>query len=95
MYQKILKFWFEDIDKKMWWIKDDDFDQHIIKEYSEIHRKATRCELFEWRKCAEGRLAEIIIIDQFSRQIFRNSPLAFANDPLALVLAQEAGYSVL
>jgi uncharacterized protein (DUF924 family) len=46
--------------------------------------------LFEWRAEAKGRLAEIIVLDQFSRNMFRGLPLAFASDALALVLAQEA-----
>jgi len=90
MYQDILKFWFDDIDESLWWSKDDKFDQVIKEKFSDIHTKATRCELFEWRTIAEGRLAEIIILDQFSRNIFRDSPLAFANDSLALALSQEA-----
>jgi len=49
-----------------------------------------RCELSGWRKSASGRLAEIIVLDQFSRNLFRGSPLSFAYDPLALVLSQEA-----
>jgi uncharacterized protein (DUF924 family) len=46
--------------------------------------------LFEWRKDAHGRLAEVIVLDQFSRNMFRNSPLSFTCDSLALALAQEA-----
>jgi uncharacterized protein (DUF924 family) len=46
--------------------------------------------LYQWRNEPEGRLAEIIVLDQFSRNIYRGLPLAFAFDPLALVLAQEA-----
>ena len=46
--------------------------------------------MFEWRASAKGRLAEIILLDQFSRNIHRDSALAFANDALALALAQEA-----
>jgi uncharacterized protein (DUF924 family) len=45
--------------------------------------------LFEWRTSAEGRLAEIIVLDQFSRNVCRDTPRAFAQDALALVLAQE------
>jgi uncharacterized protein (DUF924 family) len=44
----------------------------------------------ERRKDAHGRLAEVIVLDQFSRNMFRNSPLSFAHDALALALAQEA-----
>jgi len=90
MYQEILKFWFEEIEESKWWIKDTELDQLIIEKYSAIHRSAVRCELYEWRKFPEGRLAEIIVLDQFSRNMFRDSPLAFANDSLALALSQEA-----
>lgn len=90
MYQNILKFWFDEIEPSQWWAKDAEFDQLIIDRFSDIHAKACRCELFHWRQTAQGRLAEIIILDQFSRNMFRGSPLSFANDALALALAQEA-----
>ena len=47
-------------------------------------------ELYTWRHTDLGRLAEIIVLDQFSRNIFRDSPKAFASDSMALALAQEA-----
>ena len=90
MYPMILKFWFEEIDPSLWWSKNDLFDQSICEQFAGIHAKAIRCELFYLRKDAAGRLAEIIVLDQFSRNIFRNSPLSFANDSLALALSQEA-----
>lgn len=90
MHQEILKFWFEETEPAQWWRKDEDFDSIIIDRFSELHRRATRCELFEWRKGARGRLAEIIVLDQFSRNMFRGSLLSFAQDALALALAQEA-----
>jgi uncharacterized protein (DUF924 family) len=90
MYKEILSFWFNEIDPSKWWAKDDAFDQLIRARFSQIHARATRCELFEWRADAGGRLAEIIVLDQFSRNMFRGSPLSFAGDLLALALAQEA-----
>ena len=90
MYPMILKFWFEEIDHSLWWSKNDEFDQRIRERFADIHAQAICCELFDWRKNAEGRLAEIIVLDQFSRNLFRDSPLSFANDSLALVLSQEA-----
>jgi uncharacterized protein (DUF924 family) len=90
MYQDILKFWFDNIDQSKWWRKDTDFDNTIIEKFSHTHTAATRGELFDWRTTAKGRLAEIIVLDQFSRNMFRDSPLAFACDSIALVLAQEA-----
>jgi uncharacterized protein (DUF924 family) len=90
MYSEILEFWFEELEPKQWWVKDLELDQLIIARFSEVHTRATRCELFDWRKTAQGRLAEIIILDQFSRNMFRGSPLSFAYDALALALSQEA-----
>jgi uncharacterized protein (DUF924 family) len=46
MYQMILKFWFEEIDRSQWWSKNDKFDQRIRERFAEIHAKAIRCELF-------------------------------------------------
>ncbi len=90
MHQEILKFWFEDIDEARWWHKDAEFDKLIRNRFSVLHRAAACCELFEWRQTAEGRLAEIIILDQFSRNMFRGSSLSFLHDHLALALSQEA-----
>jgi uncharacterized protein (DUF924 family) len=93
MYGEILRFWFEEIDPAKWWSKDDAFDQLIRARFAEVHAQATRCELFEWRADAKGRLAEIIVLDQFSRNMYRGSPLSFAGDALALALAQEAVFT--
>tara|TARA_R110000787_G_scaffold95011_3_gene198037 strand:+ start:1307 stop:1855 length:549 start_codon:yes stop_codon:yes gene_type:complete len=86
----ILHFWFKEISAEQWWLKDLVFDQEIKSRFLNLHRAANKGELFGWRDTAQGRLAEIIILDQFSRNIYRESPQAFASDPLALVLAQEA-----
>jgi uncharacterized protein (DUF924 family) len=90
MHNDILRFWFEEIDRKQWWSKDLAFDQALRLRFGEVHARAARCELFDWRVQAKGRLAEVIVLDQFSRNLFRDTPQAFANDPLALALAQEA-----
>ena len=90
MQQKILEFWFEELQPSQWWIKDKAMDEEIAHRFSEIHSQARRCELYDWRNTAQGRLAEVIVLDQFPRNMFRDSPLAFATDTLALALAQEA-----
>jgi uncharacterized protein (DUF924 family) len=90
MYREILKFWFEELDPAQWWAKDDALDQLIERRFAETHARAAHCELFAWRKAAHGRLAEVIVLDQFSRNMFRGLPQSFAYDPLALALAQEA-----
>jgi len=90
MYQEILKFWFEEVEPAAWWAKDRAFDALLIERFSGLHARATRGELFAWRTEPEGRLAEIVVLDQFSRNMFRDTPGAFANDTMALVLSQEA-----
>ena len=90
MPQTVLSFWFEEIEQSQWWKKDLAFDRLVKERFGRLHQQAVKCELYEWRKTAKGRLAEIIVLDQFSRNIFRDSSLAFSNDSLALALAQEA-----
>lgn len=90
MYQDIISFWFKEIEPRQWWAKDDQFDQLIRERFSSVHDQAVKCELFGWRKAPRGRLAEIIVLDQFSRNMFRETPKAFSQDQMALILAQEA-----
>ena len=61
----------------------------IAAEFAATHAALVRGEGFAWRTTPEGRLAEIVVLDQFSRQLFRSRPEAFASDPMALLLAQE------
>jgi len=86
----VLEFWFEEIEPAQWWVKDIALDTAIEKRFASTHKAAAQGELEPWRQCPAGRLAEIIVLDQFSRNIYRDSPLAFAFDSAALVLAQEA-----
>lgn len=88
--EKVLDFWFEELTPKQWFTKDLALDEQIAERFGELHRQATQAELQAWRKSATGSLAEIIVLDQFSRNIYRDSPRAFAYDGMALVLAQEA-----
>ncbi len=90
MHTAILEFWFEELEPSQWWLRDNALDKTIIKRFSAIHAQAAQCELFSWRETAKGRLAEIIVLDQFSRNMFRGSARSFASDPLALALSQEA-----
>jgi len=89
-YEQVLSFWFQEIEPEQWWKKDEHFDQIIKERFGELHAQAVKGELFSWRRHIRGRLAEIIILDQFSRNIFRDKPESFAFDGMALVLAQEA-----
>ncbi|MGS2743251.1 DUF924 family protein [Halomonas sp. LS-001] len=88
--QAVLKFWFDELTPPQWFKKDPDMDQQIAARFGAIHAQAAACECYEWRRTAQGRLAEIIVLDQFSRNIYRDDARAFASDGVALVLAQEA-----
>lgn len=87
---QVLRFWFEELTPKDWFTKSVELDKSIEKRFGEVHRQAAACELYQWRSSARGRLAEIIVLDQFSRNIFRDTSQAFGQDALALALAQEA-----
>ena len=89
-HREVLDFWFEEIEPAAWWQKDEAFDTLLRERFLALHTQAAAAELFSWREQAEGRLAEIIVLDQFSRNMFRDSPRAFACDPMALALSQEA-----
>ncbi len=79
-YRQVLDFWFQELQPADWWRKDRQLDQTVAL----------------WRQSCGGgvlasrRLAEIIVLDQFSRNLYRDRPAAFAADGQALVLAQEA-----
>lgn len=90
MYNKVLKFWFEELSPQQWWEKDNVLDKRIQERFEDIHQQASQCEFYRWRDCAQGRLAEIIVLDQFSRNMYRDTPQSFAQDSLALALSQQA-----
>ena len=86
--QNILHFWFDELTDKQHFAKDAALDELIRSRFGDTLEAAARCELFGWRTTPEGRLAEIIVLDQFSRNVYRDTPRAFAQDGLALALAQ-------
>ena len=87
--QNVLDFWFNELTAKQHFIKDSALDDTIRTRFSATLEAAARCERWAWRSTPEGRLAEIIVLDQFSRNVYRDTPRAFAQDALALGLAQE------
>ncbi|QQE66233.1 membrane protein [Leptolyngbya sp. BL0902] len=86
----VLTFWFKDLQPQQWWAADPAFDAQLRERFWDLLQRAAAGELWPWRATAAGRLAEIIVLDQFSRNIYRQTPQAFAQDGMALVLAQEA-----
>jgi len=96
--ETILAFWFKEqelsapqIDRRMdtWFSKDTVFDHQVEKEFADDVTAASDGKLNHWAAESRGRLALIILIDQFRRNIYRNSPDAFSKDKLALKLCVE------
>ncbi len=85
----VLNFWFKETKKEQHYKKDPEFDKLIREKFLSTYTAITAGECFKWRQTPKGRLAEIIVLDQFSRNMFRDQPEAFKYDSLALALAQE------
>ena len=85
----ILHFWFTELTPKQHYAKDAALDESIRSRFGATLEAAARSELFAWRATPQGRLAEVLVLDQFSRNVYRDTARAFAQDALALALAQQ------
>ncbi|NJO79751.1 MAG: DUF924 domain-containing protein [Cyanobacteria bacterium RM1_2_2] len=97
--QAILDFWFGDPQteettyqarRKFWFGKQPEFDAAIGQKFREDYEQAANGKLDAWRQEPLGCLGLIIVLDQFSRNMFRDTPQAFATDAKALSVAQQA-----
>ena len=97
--QQILSFWFRGLQddpegtrkhSKLWYQSNDEFDQEIRRHFGEPYDRACREALLHWCDEPDGSLALVILLDQFSRNIHRGTPLAFAQDSLARAIAVRA-----
>lgn len=95
---KILEFWFKEqqlsapqIDRRMdlWFGEDEAFDLEIEREFGDDVLAASEGKLDHWAKAPRGRLALILLLDQFRRNIYRGTPKAFDKDKAALKLCVE------
>jgi uncharacterized protein (DUF924 family) len=88
--EDILQFWFEDIEHSCWFKKDAEFDRSLEQRFGAVLAKAKNDQLDHWCSSPEGILGLIVVLDQFSRNIHRESPMAFEADAKALQLAVDA-----
>ena len=86
---EIVAFW-RDAGPDKWFKKNEVFDRQIVSRFLATHSAASRGELAPWQDSAEGALALLVLLDQFPRNMFRNSAHAFATDPLARAVADRA-----
>lgn len=85
----IVAFWRQAGPEK-WFAKDEAFDAEIIRRFLPAHEAAAAGELADWEETPEGVYALLILLDQFPRNMFRDSPRAFATDAQALTIAAHA-----
>lgn len=88
--QEVLRFWFEESQPQQWFQVNESFDREIRERFLTTYEMAADDLCRPWAKDAEGALALCIVLDQFPRNIFRNSPMAYATDHKALLVAKEA-----
>ena len=87
---KILTFWFEEITPQHWFKKDDAFDKELRERFGDYVADALGGRLDQWAQTEDGCLALILLLDQFTRNIHRGTPLSFAGDDMAVALSLRA-----
>ena len=93
--QAVLDFWFGTPDdplhrspRERWFKKDAAFDAECGRRFGPLIEQGLAGALAPWAASPPGALAQIVVLDQFTRNVFRGSARAFAGDPLALATAQ-------
>jgi uncharacterized protein (DUF924 family) len=87
--QEIVSFWTE-AGPKRWYARDDAFDAQIRTRFEAEHHAAARGDYDAWARTPEGALALLILLDQFPRNLYRDSAHAWATDPKARAIARPA-----
>jgi len=94
----ILQYWFGQLDEKQmsapryekrWFTKDEQVDRHLLQHFGDLVQQAIEAKLTHLSDSDQGLIALILLLDQFTRNIHRNTPAAFAGDALAVGLAQD------
>lgn len=88
--ESVLEFWFGKLKPKDWFVKSEALDREIRDRFLDLHLALSSSVPEAWRETPDARLALVIALDQFPRNLFRDSPHAFATDGLALAEARVA-----
>ena len=87
---EIIHFWFNETDPQQWFQKSPEFDALVKERFGVTYQMAKDGLCQAWAKDAEGALALVIVLDQFPRHMFRDTPAAFETDEQALLAAKKA-----
>ena len=85
---EILEFWFKNSKPNQWFDKNNEYDNLIIRKFNKIHSYAVKGKLSKWEETPQNCLALIILIDQFSRNIYRNNNKSFEYDHISLKICK-------
>lgn len=88
-WTEVIDFWFDPDHLPLHFSVDEDFDEKIREKFLPTWEAASNGLLYHWRANIRGRLAEIIVLDQFSRNLWRDDARSFTQDKMAVALAQE------
>jgi uncharacterized protein (DUF924 family) len=88
--EDLLDFWFNQIGPTQWFTANAERDTLMTERYLEMHQRAMHGALTAWESNPTGMLSLMLLLDQFPRHMFRNTPSAYATDELALELARTA-----
>lgn len=88
-WKEVIDFWFDPEHVPLHFDENEEFDEKIRTRFLDTWRLASEGLLVHWRKDIHGRLAEIIVLDQFSRNLWRNDIRTYTQDKMAIALAQE------
>lgn len=81
--REVVAYWCETVAPAEWWQPTDELDAEVRARFAATHLALARAVTPEWRESAEARLAALIVLDQFPRNMYRASPLAFSTDWIA------------
>ena len=88
--QDVLEFWLAPAARERWFEKDEAFDAEIRQGFEGAYKDATTGKLDDWQNAPEGALALVILLDQLPRNMFRDTPKAFASDAQARQVTKAA-----
>ncbi|GAB4525207.1 MAG: DUF924 family protein [Pleurocapsa sp.] len=89
-FSEVLDFWFSERVKPLWFKKSEEFDREIKERFESMYLQAKTGELDQWRNNPQSALALIIVLDQFPRNMYRQTPQAFATDDKAVEISKYA-----
>lgn len=88
--EEVIRYWFETLSPDDWYGAPPEVDADITRRFREVYDRLREAVPDTWLRSPQGRLAAIIVLDQFPRNIYRGRPQAFATDDKALALAKDA-----